>query len=335
MNKKDFAKESEKIASILATLNQLEIDTPEKEEKAIRLYITEGDGFLIEKYDGAEYPIGYLMNLAIQQIASIMIKENTDYDSILQKNRKNIEGDLLECISSHETVDIKEIDFYKIIFALDYCYKEKRGMDPVLYKTVFTSPLYFEHKSRVFFYTSSPFDRESVNRAITKNSLSEYKKYIQESFSKEFEVLATCYSLMEIVFSTLEAIAYKGKQINKCELCGKYYVPQGRTDEKYCDFENPDYPGKTCKEAIKLIKIKERTKEDETKHLAKRIYNRLYRRQENNPDDTKARRDLFDFTSSNDEWKSNMASGGKTKTEYLHWLRERNKFYTKKKKKVK
>jgi hypothetical protein len=322
MYKKDLVKENEKITKTLSMLNQLEVDRPVEGYKAIYLIIQENDyGFLIEQYDGAEYPIGFLMNLAILQIASIMMEENTDDNSILQKKRMNITRDLATSLFS---VDQNEnfLDFFRIIDALNTSYREKMRIDPFWYKFFLSEPFTLKSRSVAEFFSDSW-------------KVDEYIKPIEEAFSMDFIVHAICHSLMEIVFSTLEAIAYKGKHINKCELCGKYYVPQSRTDEKYCDFENPDYPGKTCKEAIKLIKIKERTKADETKHLAKRIYNRLYRRQENNPDDTKARRDLFDFTSSNDEWKSNMASGGKTKTEYLHWLRERNKFYTKKKKKVK
>lgn len=54
--------------------------------------------------------------------------------------------------------------------------------------------------------------------------------------------------------------------INKCEYCGKYFIPDNRSDEKYCSNPCPDAPSKTCKDYASKKNYAEKQKSDIINH---------------------------------------------------------------------
>lgn len=58
----------------------------------------------------------------------------------------------------------------------------------------------------------------------------------------------TCTSIEEIVNVLFYKLKLSNVQVNKCKNCGKYFIPTGKVNEKYCDRISPQNPNKTCKE---------------------------------------------------------------------------------------
>jgi len=214
----------------------------------------------------------------------------------------------------------KSIDgFNKITTFLDFFANNSVHLTPLLTRRIFNS-LQFNETG---FIDSSEDDMRSTSEKDFINYISNIKK------KRSYISLAKA-SLLAIILGTVEALAYFDLPLKKCQLCGKYFVPKKRTDEKYCDFENPKYPGKTCKEAIRLIKIKEREKEDKCSYLAKRIYNRLYARKKDKS--YASRKIVEDFVWEKEIWKKDIASGKKNKEDFYKWLREQDELYSCKRK---
>ena len=92
-----------------------------------------------------------------------------------------------------------------------------------------------------------------------------------------FKKLA-CDNWLSIISTSLFAIACSEKALRKCSLCGKYFVPESRSDEMYCRFPNADFGNKPCKVAYKRIAQNEREQNDVQLQLNKKIYNRLRNR---------------------------------------------------------
>ena len=46
----------------------------------------------------------------------------------------------------------------------------------------------------------------------------------------------------------IQSVLEENININCCENCGEYFVPQSRSDEKYCDRPSPKNPDRTCKQ---------------------------------------------------------------------------------------
>ena len=113
--------------------------------------------------------------------------------------------------------------------------------------------------------------------------------------------------------------------IRKCKNCGKYFIPQDRTDEKYCDDISPQNPRKTCKEygAKKTYRdeIKSRPLKNEHNKTSQVYRMRINRAKERN--DEKGQYYIKKFNEYKEEYekRKEMYQTGKLKEEdFIKWI---------------
>lgn len=84
------------------------------------------------------------------------------------------------------------------------------------------------------------------------NNIIQNKKYSEiNEKDKYYITFNTIYKINKIehYFSAYFKYFLDNKiTINKCQNCGKFFIPSNRTDEKYCSNTSPQNPQKTCKE---------------------------------------------------------------------------------------
>ena len=103
--------------------------------------------------------------------------------------------------------------------------------------------------------------------------------------------------------------------IKKCEHCGKWFVPQNRTDEKYCLRPSPKYPDRNCRDAAKLSVTLARRHKNEAIRLLKNLRQMMYNKGES----------TTLFNEKNMVWKTKLINGTCTQKEYIDWLKSNYK----------
>ena len=152
------------------------------------------------------------------------------------------------------------------------------------------------------------------------------KRYIDYLNSRKPQTdyaIVHCTDLFKVCISTLEILALCELPLLKCELCGRYFAPKSRSDEKYCDFYNKEYPNKTCKEAAKIINLQKRNHTNDNTKLSKKIYNRLRARAERSGLESD-RSALYAFQAEKDAIKQDIASGKSSEADLLEWLKRKD-----------
>ncbi|MCR5034483.1 MAG: DUF6076 domain-containing protein [Clostridia bacterium] len=122
-----------------------------------------------------------------------------------------------------------------------------------------------------------------------------------------------CSDWTDIIGASLLTVACSENPLRKCNLCGKYFIPENRSDEMYCRFPNGEHDGKPCKEAYKRIAQDARELKNESLRLNKIIYNRLRNR---------SAEELDLYKKLRDEAKTTYTVDLSAETSYLDWLRE-------------
>lgn len=129
-----------------------------------------------------------------------------------------------------------------------------------------------------------------------------------------------CTDIIQTLLIELLEIAKLNIEIKKCRNCGKFFVPDNRSDEIYCSniYEN----GKTCKE-IGHFKVQQKLiQENDDLRIYRNVYQKLLLRTRRNPSNTKYAREFEIFKDDNNKWKENISKGVSTEKEYIEWLKK-------------
>ncbi len=128
------------------------------------------------------------------------------------------------------------------------------------------------------------------------------------------------YHIIQALLIELLEIAKLNIEIKKCRNCGKFFVPDNRSDEIYCSniYEN----GKTCKE-IGHFKVQQKLiQENDDLRIYRNVYQKLLLRTRRNPSNTKYAREFEFFKDDNNKWRENISKGKCTEKEYVDWLKK-------------
>lgn len=129
-----------------------------------------------------------------------------------------------------------------------------------------------------------------------------------------------CADIIQALLIELLEIAKLNIEIKKCRNCGKFFVPDNRSDEIYCSniYEN----GKTCKE-IGHFKVQQKLiQENDDLRIYRNVYQKLLLRTRINPTNTKYAREFEFFKDDNNKWRENISKGISTEKEYIEWLKK-------------
>lgn len=136
----------------------------------------------------------------------------------------------------------KDISYFQSIFGIDFeipryfiyaCFEKNKKILPL--KDLVLS-LYSNTK------TKKETPRELYKKILkTTNNLNRDNKII---YIKSYEI----YALKDIFNIYFNYFIESNIYIRKCKNCNKYFIPQNRSDEVYCNNKSPQNPNKTCKE---------------------------------------------------------------------------------------
>ena len=129
-----------------------------------------------------------------------------------------------------------------------------------------------------------------------------------------------CADIIQALLIELLEIAKLNIEIKKSRNCGKFFVPDNRSDEIYCSniYEN----GKTCKE-IGHFKVQQKLiQENDDLRIYRNVYQKLLLRTRRNPTNTKYAREFEFFKDDNNKWRENISKGISTEKEYIEWLKK-------------
>ena len=129
-----------------------------------------------------------------------------------------------------------------------------------------------------------------------------------------------CTDIVQSLLIELIEITNLNIEIKTCKNCGKFFVPDNRSDEIFCSniFEN----GKTCKE-IGHFKVKQKLiQENDNLRIYRNVYQKLLLRTRRNPDNIKYAKEFELFKDENTKWKEYISNGLATEEEYIKWLEE-------------
>ena len=156
-------------------------------------------------------------------------------------------------------------------------------------------------------YSNYPMRQDETQRIVSKAN-------INSSYFIE------CADIIQALLIELLEIAKLNIEIKKCRNCGKFFVPDNRSDEIYCSniYEN----GKTCKE-IGHFKVQQKLiQENDDLRIYRNVYQKLLLRTRRNPSNTKYARDFEFFKDDNNKWRENISKGKSTEKEYIEWLKK-------------
>ena len=156
-------------------------------------------------------------------------------------------------------------------------------------------------------YSNYPMRQNETQRIVSKANVS--SSYFIE-----------CTDIIQALLIELLEIAKLNIEIKKCRNCGKFFVPDNRSDEIYCSniYEN----GKTCKE-IGHFKVQQKLiQENDDLRIYRNVYQKLLLRTRRNPNNDQYERDFNEFKQKNIELKEKIEKGEMSQAEYMEWLRK-------------
>jgi hypothetical protein len=156
-------------------------------------------------------------------------------------------------------------------------------------------------------YSSFPMRQDETQRIVSKANVS--SSYFIE-----------CTDIIQTLLIEFIEVANLNIEIKVCKNCGKFFVPDNRSDEIYCSniYENE----KTCKE-IGHFKVQQKLiQENDNLRIYRNVYQKLLLRTRRNPSNVKYAREFEFFKENNNEWKENISKGLATEEEYIKWLNE-------------
>lgn len=126
--------------------------------------------------------------------------------------------------------------------------------------------------------------------------------------------------IQSFIIELFELTSAQGFDIRNCKNCGKYFVPDNRSDEIYCSniYEN----GKTCKEVGHFRTQQKLMKENDDLRIYRNVYQKLLLRTRRNPDNLQYEKEFSKFKQMNSKLKEDVSKGKITQEEYMEWLNE-------------
>ena len=121
-----------------------------------------------------------------------------------------------------------------------------------------------------------------------------------------------------LIIELQEIVCMDKFEIKKCKNCGKYFVPEKRTDELYCNNIYED--GRTCKE-IGSFKVKQKMiNDDDDLRTYRNVYQKLLLRTRRNPENLQYEKEFEKFKEDNRKMREKLDKGKVTYEEYVEWL---------------
>lgn len=150
--------------------------------------------------------------------------------------------------------------------------------------------------------------------------LSACEAYREHGFREEAEYNYRLHSVEDMIRCCLFEMARHGVRLRKCRNCGRYFVPENRSDTFYCDGPSPQDPDRSCRQYNSEHLWYERLKENGTLKLCRNIASAKQMRAKRNPASAEYAEDLKRFRQESKQWKKDFLAGQKSEAEFAAWL---------------
>ncbi len=257
---------------------------------------------------GARFELGFWL------CDFLSVKENECAEYIERFSFKKIEK--ASCVVAHRLFNIYLLKNYRTIneferFVEDHnllmlqdCVYEKDETGNTINVEIDDEYLILEVKPTVV----------SFQNFMAQHSLRLPQSSFQENSNGNIEEIFICDDLVEFCTVLLYNALRLNRSFNICQNCYNWFVPNNRSDEKYCKRPSPQYKNKNCGQAAKLLRTLER-RSDEAIRLLKNLRQMF----------DNAGKDKTEFNGKVIEWRNQVYEGTKTKKEYIDWLKSQYK----------
>lgn len=248
---------------ILSRTNDVIFEFQTNRLKLSKFYPIEHSEFKdIENYNG------YIMDYFEAEIHDIL----APFNDIITENDKLIEREsIYEC--DQEVLDVYGIKSIAMFLSSKPPFSHEHDFYKNLIDTHFAD--YFTSLHTSYKLTKKSYEGMiealGIDISVVENEFEKFNNIFDNSISYH------CNSVIDVTLATLDFITMKGLRLSKCPHCGKFFIAES-PNEKYCNNSSPIYSNKTCKQAVKYMKMLDKQKEDKfrlEKKEAKKVYNRL------------------------------------------------------------
>ena len=169
---------------------------------------------------------------------------------------------------------------------------------------------------------------------ITDNYINIHNKYHNETLKNlinriknkdqelELHNVYTSKNLTSICFAVLDQIVrHENLQIKTCLNCGRYFIPNYRQNEIYCDLANVDQ-SPTCKEKGANEQYKKNLENNKAQALYRRIYRQKFMIAQRNKDSKTIQKEFEQWKREAKDKVNKMKKGKLTEDEVYKWLVE-------------
>lgn len=124
--------------------------------------------------------------------------------------------------------------------------------------------------------------------------------------------------IQTFIIELFEMTEIESTAIKKCKNCGRFFVPDNRVDELYCNsiYEN----NKTCKEVGPFRTKQKLMQANDDLRIYRNVYQKLLLRTRRNPTNEQYEKEFSEFKKKNIELREKVEKGEMTQAEYMEWL---------------
>jgi len=142
----------------------------------------------------------------------------------------------------------------------------------------------------------------------------------QEKLSPKTIAIETYEHPMAYFYRSLEVLVENKLLPKRCKNCGKFFVPEKRSDTLYCNRIAPESDSQTCKvygtDQIRKANIRS--------NEAVELYRKAYQKKRSKwryRKDEESHRIFEDFVTEANQWRADVKAGIRTETAFVDWLK--------------
>ncbi len=272
----------------------------------------------------------------IKQIFDDIIDTNATLKEYM--NTQTIKSFTLDYLKTY-TLEIKEIkklvDTY-FCYSSNSIYNNYDGIKKLFLFDVIENPI-----NEFIFPTSKVEPKIKINdkyinvcdflgKYLLKNKpkdKSESRRILLDYISKNSIKLFVTYqihTIKELLIISFIEILKNNLTIRKCKNCGLYFIPESRSDEKYCNRISPQNPNKTCKEYGAKKTYRDEIKSTPIKYEHNKIsqfYRMRINRAKNQKEKTKYESIFNVYKENYQKNKMKYKSGKLKETDFIEWIK--------------
>ena len=164
---------------------------------------------------------------------------------------------------------------------------------------------------------------EGLTMYLSEQELQQLIKGINNKDSNlELHNVYTSTKLTSMCFAILDQVVrHENLQIKTCLNCGRYFIPNYRQNEIYCDLANVDQ-SPTCKEKGANEQYKKNLENNKAQALYRRIYRQKFMIAQRNKDSKTIQKDFEQWKREAKDKVNKMKKGKLTEDEVYKWLVE-------------